>query len=73
MSPVDRFSGTIETMSNLETLVISVPESLAHGIGHLFNHPFALACLKWCKSSSLPITPLSLIPTQHRGRREIRD
>jgi hypothetical protein len=48
MSPVDSFSHTISTMSNLETLVISVPASLAHGIGHLFNHPFALACLKWC-------------------------
>lgn len=50
-SPVDSFSYTISTMSNLETLVISVPASLAHGIGHLFNHPFALACLKWCMYS----------------------
>lgn len=49
-SPVDKFSHTISTMSNLETLVIAVPERLAHGIGHLFNHPFALACLRWCKS-----------------------
>lgn len=54
MSPVDSFSHTISTMSNLETLVISVPASLAHGIGHLFNHPFALACLKWCMSSPTP-------------------
>ncbi|KAG7151543.1 hypothetical protein HYQ46_012666 [Verticillium longisporum] len=33
-------------MSNLETLDISVPVSLLHGIGQLFNGPFDLACLK---------------------------
>lgn len=47
--PIDRFSHTISTMSNLEDLVISVPESLSHGIGNLFNGPFDLACLKTCK------------------------
>ncbi|KAG4421475.1 hypothetical protein IFR04_005425 [Cadophora malorum] len=46
--PIDRFSHTISTMSNLEDLVISVPESLSHGIGNLFNGPFDLACLKTC-------------------------
>lgn len=56
LSPVDSFSYSISTMSNLETLVISVPASLAHGIGHLFNHPFALACLKWC---------MYLLPSYH--------
>tara|TARA_R110002060_G_scaffold77143_1_gene88274 strand:- start:171 stop:701 length:531 start_codon:yes stop_codon:yes gene_type:complete len=49
--PIDRFSHTISTMSNLEDLVISVPESLSHGIGNLFNGPFDLACLKTCKLS----------------------
>ncbi len=48
--PIDRFSHTISTMSNLEDLVISVPESLSHGIGNLFNGPFDLAYLKTCKS-----------------------
>jgi hypothetical protein len=47
---IDRFSHTISTMSNLERLVVSVPESLCHGIGVLFNSPFDLACLKSCKS-----------------------
>ncbi|KAJ5040551.1 uncharacterized protein L3040_006204 [Drepanopeziza brunnea f. sp. 'multigermtubi'] len=46
--PIDRFSHTISTMSNLEDLVISVPDSLSHGIGNLFNGPFDLACLKTC-------------------------
>ncbi|KAF4618349.1 hypothetical protein G7Y89_g14955 [Cudoniella acicularis] len=45
---IDPFSHTISTMSNLENLVISVPESLCHGIGTLFNGPFDLACLKSC-------------------------
>jgi hypothetical protein len=35
-------------MSNLETLDISVPVRLLHGIGTLFNGPFDLACLKTC-------------------------
>jgi hypothetical protein len=47
---VDRFSHTLSTMSNLENLVISVPESLCRGIGNLFNGPFDLACLKSCES-----------------------
>ncbi|KAI6712472.1 hypothetical protein PZA11_007009 [Diplocarpon coronariae] len=46
--PIDRFSHTISAMSNLEDLVIAVPESLARGIGNLFNGPFDLACLKTC-------------------------
>ncbi|KAK2629538.1 hypothetical protein QTJ16_000358 [Diplocarpon rosae] len=46
--PIDRFSHTISAMSNLEDLVIAVPESLARGIGNLFNGPFDLACLKSC-------------------------
>jgi hypothetical protein len=45
---VDRFSHAISTMSNLENLVVSVPESLCKGIGTLFNGPFDLACLKTC-------------------------
>jgi len=49
---IDGFSHTIESMSNLETLVVSVPEELCRGIGNLFNHPFALACLKSCNSTS---------------------
>lgn len=52
LHPIDRFSHTISTMSNLEDLVISVPESLSHGIGNLFNGPFDLACLKTCKRPS---------------------
>lgn len=48
-SRIDGFSHTISTMSNLETLEISVPESLCHGIGTLFNGPFDLACLKTCE------------------------
>lgn len=47
----DGFSHAISTMSNLESLEVSVPESLLHGIGTLFNGPFDLACLKTCKSS----------------------
>ncbi|RFU29576.1 hypothetical protein B7463_g6760, partial [Scytalidium lignicola] len=35
-------------MSNLENLVVSVPESLGRGIGTLFNGPFDLACLRTC-------------------------
>jgi hypothetical protein len=46
---VDRFSHAISTMSNLENLVVSVPESLCKGIGTLFNGPFDLACLKTCE------------------------
>jgi hypothetical protein len=46
---IDNFSHTISRMSNLENLDISVPESLCHGIGTLFNGPFDLACLKKCK------------------------
>lgn len=45
---IDHFSYAVSTMSNLETLVISVPESLCQGIGTLFNSPFDLACLKTC-------------------------
>jgi hypothetical protein len=44
----DSLSRTISTMSNLETLEISVPVQLLHGIGTLFNGPFDLACLKSC-------------------------
>lgn len=46
---IDKFASAISTMSNLETLVISIPDSLCSGIGILFNHPFYLACLKSCK------------------------
>jgi len=48
-SRIDNFSHAISAMSNLETLVISVPESLCHAIGTLFNGPFDLACLTTCK------------------------
>lgn len=51
---VDRFAHAISTMSNLEDLVISVPESLSRGIGTLFNGPFDLACLKTCSSPTNP-------------------
>ncbi|KAI0130279.1 F-box domain-containing protein [Xylariales sp. AK1849] len=44
----DSLSRTISTMSNLETLEVSVPVTLLHGIGALFNGPFDLACLKSC-------------------------
>lgn len=46
-----RFEGlsrTLSIMSNLETLDVSVPDVLLHGIGSLFNGPFDLACLKTC-------------------------
>lgn len=46
---IENFSYAISTMSNLKTLVISVPESLCHGIGTLFNGPFDLACLESCE------------------------
>lgn len=46
---IDNFSDTISRMSNLENLDVSVPESLLHGIGTLFNGPFDLACLKTCE------------------------
>jgi hypothetical protein len=49
---IDNFSDTISRMSNLENLEISVPESLLHGIGTLFNGPFDLACLKTCESDA---------------------
>ena len=51
---VDRFLYMISIISNLENLVISVPESLCRGIGTLFNGPFDLACLKSCKD---PLPP----------------
>lgn len=51
---IDHFSHAISTMSNLENLVISVPESLLKGIGSLFNGPFDLACLKTCKIYTSP-------------------
>lgn len=51
---VDRFSHTLSTMSNLEDLVISVPDTLCRAIGNLFNHPFDLACLKSCET---PVQP----------------
>ncbi|KAI1303501.1 hypothetical protein F5Y03DRAFT_359700 [Xylaria venustula] len=35
-------------MSNLQELEVSVPATLLHGIGALFNGPFDLACLKSC-------------------------
>lgn len=44
----EALSRTISTMSNLETLEVSVPVTLLHGIGALFNGPFDLACLKSC-------------------------
>ncbi|TVY38789.1 hypothetical protein LOCC1_G007760 [Lachnellula occidentalis] len=46
---VDPFSRTISTMSNLEHLTVSVPQSLCKGIGALFDGPFDLACLKSCE------------------------
>jgi hypothetical protein len=48
---IDGFSHAISTMSNLENLIVSVPESLCHGIGTLFNGPFDLACLKSCEAN----------------------
>ncbi|KAM0332259.1 hypothetical protein ACHAQA_002535 [Verticillium albo-atrum] len=42
----DSLPRAIAAMSNLETLDVSVPESLLHGIGQLFNGPFDLACLR---------------------------
>ncbi|TGJ79604.1 hypothetical protein E0Z10_g9173 [Xylaria hypoxylon] len=47
-SHFDSLSRTISTMSNLQELEISVPVTLLHGIGVLFNGPFDLACLKSC-------------------------
>ncbi|RDW72788.1 hypothetical protein BP6252_06695 [Coleophoma cylindrospora] len=47
-NPIDHFSHTISTMSNLEKLVVSVPESLCRVIGTLFNGPFDLPSLKIC-------------------------
>ncbi|TEA22347.1 hypothetical protein C8034_v007053 [Colletotrichum sidae] len=44
----EALSRTISTMSNLATLEVSVPVTLLHGIGALFNGPFDLACLKTC-------------------------
>ena len=41
-------SRALSVMSNLKNLTISVPVTLAHGIGTLFNGPFDLACLKTC-------------------------
>ncbi|KAJ6783387.1 hypothetical protein PWT90_05847 [Aphanocladium album] len=46
--PFDSLPETVSRMSNLETLDVSVPEALLHGIGQLFNGPFDLACLKTC-------------------------
>ena len=46
---IDALSRVISTMSNLESLDISVPAKLLHGFGTLFNGPFDLACLKSCK------------------------
>jgi len=48
---IDPFSRTISTMSNLEHLKVSVPQSLCKGIGALFDGPFDLACLKSCEST----------------------
>ncbi|KAF7550022.1 hypothetical protein G7Z17_g5994 [Cylindrodendrum hubeiense] len=45
---IDTVSQTISTMSNLEVLDIEVPDVLLHGMGHIFNGPFDLACLKEC-------------------------
>ncbi|KAI2630106.1 hypothetical protein GGS21DRAFT_525584 [Xylaria nigripes] len=47
-SHFDSLSRTISTMSNLQELEISVPVTLLHGMGALFNGPFDLACLKSC-------------------------
>lgn len=46
---IDNFSYAISTMHNLETLVISVPETLCRGIGAVFNGPFDLPSLKSCE------------------------
>lgn len=46
--PYNAVSQTISRMSNLETLDLAVPVSLLHSVGHLFNSPFDLACLKSC-------------------------
>lgn len=48
-SRTDNFSHALAAMSNLESLVLSVPETLCKGIGVLLNDPFALACLKSCE------------------------
>ncbi|KAH7160492.1 F-box domain-containing protein, partial [Dactylonectria estremocensis] len=48
---VDTLPQIISTMSNLEVLDIEVPDKLLHGMGHLFNGPFDLACLKECTLS----------------------
>ena len=48
---IDGLSHTISTMSNLENLVVSVPESLCRGLGTIFNGPFDLAYLKSCEST----------------------
>ncbi|KAK7750041.1 hypothetical protein SLS62_008034 [Diatrype stigma] len=47
-SRFDGLSRTISTMSNLEMLDVSVPDTLLHGIGTMFNGPFDLANLKTC-------------------------
>ncbi|KAJ2969332.1 hypothetical protein NUW58_g10014 [Xylaria curta] len=44
----DSLSRTISAMSNLKELEISVPVTLLHGIGALFNGPFDLADLRSC-------------------------
>ncbi|KAI0965464.1 hypothetical protein F4678DRAFT_452685 [Xylaria arbuscula] len=44
----DSLVRTISTMSNLQELEVSVPATLLHGIGALFNGPFDLAYLKSC-------------------------
>lgn len=46
--PIDKFSHSISRMTNLVSLVVSVPESLSCGIGHVFNGPFDLAFLQSC-------------------------
>ncbi|KAF4970559.1 hypothetical protein FZEAL_10011 [Fusarium zealandicum] len=46
--PSNSLSQTISRMSNLETLDIAVPVALLQSVGHLFNSPFDLACLKSC-------------------------
>jgi len=48
-SRIDNFSHALAAMSNLESLVLSVPETLCKGIGVLLNDPFALACLRTCE------------------------
>ncbi|KAI0156783.1 hypothetical protein GGR57DRAFT_462343 [Xylariaceae sp. FL1272] len=47
-SHFDSLSRSISTMSNLQELEISVPDTMLHGIGALFNGPFDLACLRSC-------------------------